>query len=249
MGMVNSGFFSKSKSLYTKLIFWIVILSIAIIVVGLIFYFTHFNNAYSSASGDWANFATFNGYFLSIVNLIVLGYISFITYQTTQAFNRLQIRPLLFITLNKPEQIREVFKDSWFVNNGAKNAALNLIVRYTTNRNGEPFTKWVSCTSLGENQRMELFWIHWADKIEICFTDLSGERFYLFAFVDYNGHTIEINNKEYSDFLQQAVDNRDNNMTSLRDKLEGYINSQKSQGILDPMKDYTKNFVDQYLKH
>lgn len=126
-------------------LFLIIIFSIIIISVGLILYFTHFNRNYSKDVSDWADFATFNGYFISIINLIILGYISYVTFQTTNAFNRLQIRPLLFITLDKPEQIIGAFKDTWYVNNGAKNAALNLIVRYTVNRTSNPYTKWVSC--------------------------------------------------------------------------------------------------------
>lgn len=226
---------------------WIIIFSIAIISVGLILYFTHFNHTYSDDAGDWADFAAFNGYFLSIINLIILGYISYVTFKTTHTFNRLQIRPLLFITLDKPQEITGTFKDSWYVTNGAKNAALNLIVRYTTNRTTDAFTKWVSCTSLAENQRLELFWVHWADKIEICFTDLTNERFYSFEFMDYNGQIKEITRQEYSAFLQQAADNRDNNMTHLRDKLEQYIATEKAKGV-DPMKDYTENFQKKHIK-
>ena len=227
---------------------WIIIFSIVIVSVGLILYFTHFNGMYTDSGSYWFNFATFNGYFLNIINLIILGYISYVTYQTTYTFNRLQIRPLLFITLDKPEQITGVFKDSWYVTNGAKNAALNLIVRFTTKRNLEPFTKWVSCTSIAENQRLELFWVHWADKIEISFTDLTSERFYLFEFMDYNGQTREISRQHYSDFMQQAANNRNNNMTHLRDKFEQYISSEKAKGVSDPMKDYTNIFINQHIK-
>lgn len=227
----------------------IIILSVVIISLGLILYFFHFHGNPSNEAGDWADFATFNGYFLSIINLVILGYISYITFQTTQAFNRLQIRPLLFITLDKPEQIIGKFKDSWYVNNGAKNAALNLIVRYTTKRNEKPFTKWVSCTSLAENQRLELFWVHWADTIEISFTDLTNERFYLFEFTDYNGRTRDISEEQYLAFAQQASENRDNNMTHMRDKLEQYLSAEKKDGF-DPMtqENYIPNFIEKNIK-
>lgn len=227
---------------------WTIVISILILVCGLILYFTHFNNNYANNSNEWADFATFNSFFLSIVNLIVLGYISHITYELTKAFNRLQIRPLLFITLDKPEQIQGKFKDSWFAVNGAKYPALNLIVRYTTDRKSNSFTKWVSCTSLGENQRLELFWIHWADKIEICFGDLTSERFYKFEFMDYLGQTKEIARKEYLEKLKEAEDNRDNNVTHLRDKFEKYLVTAKQNGNNDPMKNYTADFIDKHLR-
>ncbi|QOI97505.1 MAG: hypothetical protein HRU69_08390 [Flammeovirgaceae bacterium] len=229
-------------------LFWTLGISITILLGGLILYFSHFNNGYADNSDGWADFATFNGYFLSIVNLIVLGYISLITYEATKAFNRLQIRPLLFITLDKPEQIKGIFKDSWFAVNGAKNPALNLIVRYTTDRKTNSFTKWVSCTSLNENQRLELFWIHWADKIEICFSDLTSERFYRFEFMDYFGQTKEIKREEYFDKLKEAKNNRDNNMTHLRDKFEEFLATERQKGNSDPMKNYTTDFIDKNLR-
>ena len=230
-----------------KNLIWIVSISIAIIAVGLILYKSHFNGAYSENSDDWANFATFNGYFLSIINLMILGYISYITFQTTHAFNRLQIRPLLFITLNKPEQITGAFKDSWYVNNGAKNVALNLIVRYATDRKTGAYTKWVSCTSLAENQRLELFWVHWSDTIQICFNDLTNEHVYLFEFMDYSGQTREISREQYLTYTKQASENRDNNMTHLRDKFEQYIADERAKGT-DPMKNYIANFIEKHIK-
>lgn len=188
-----------------KALILIVLFSVIIFSVGLVLYFTHFSGTYSTDTNDWADFATFNGYFLSIINLVVLGYISYLTFQATVTFNRLQIRPLLFLTVDKPEQIKEPFKDTWYASNGAKNVAINLIVRYTTNRNTEPYTKWVSCVSLAENHRLELFWIHWADKIEISFSDLTGERFYLFEFMDYTGRTTEISRENILPFYNRRL--------------------------------------------
>lgn len=222
-------------------------ISIVIVTAGLILYFNPFNKNYSNNSNEWADFATFNGYFISIVNLIVLGYISIITYEATKAFNRLQIRPLLFITLDKPEQIQGAFKDSWYAVNGAKHPALNLIVRFSTDRNSNSFTKWASCTSLNENQRLELFWIHWADKIEISYSDLTSEKFYKFEFMDYFGMTKEIEKTEYFEYLKKAEDNRDNNVTHLRDKLEKYLANARKSGTDDPMKNYTIDFIQKNL--
>ena len=89
---------------------YLLLLSISIIVAGLILYFTHFSRAFSNNANDWADFATFNSYFLSIVTLIILGYISVLSFRTTHAFNKLQIKPILFITIDKPEQITGQFK-------------------------------------------------------------------------------------------------------------------------------------------
>lgn len=222
-------------------------ISIGIVTAGLILYFSHFNNSYTNNSNDWADFATFNGYFLSIVNLIILGYIAIISYEATKAFNKLQIRPLLFITIDKPKQIQGVFKNSWFAVNGAKHPALNLIVRYSTDRNSNSFTKWVSCTSLNENQKLELFWVHWADKIEICYSDITSEKFYKFEFIDYFGKTIEINSNEYYENLKKAEENKNNNITHIHDKLEIYFANEQKNGNNKPMENFTTAFTNKNL--
>lgn len=76
---------------------------------------------------------------------------------------------------------------------------------------------------------------------------MNNERFYSFEFMDYSGQTREITKHEYSAFLQQAADNRDNNMTHLRDKLEQYIATEKAKGV-DPMIGYTENFQKKHIK-
>ena len=77
----------------------LIAISVIIILIGLILYFNVFNADFSEASTDWANFAIFNGYFISVISIIILGYISIITYNTTDNFNRLQIKPLIFFIL------------------------------------------------------------------------------------------------------------------------------------------------------
>lgn len=236
-----------------KFPFWkIIVLSLIIILAGLILYFTHFRFRFSSDSNAWSNFAIFNGYFLSIVNLVILGYISFITFQTTQAYNNLLIKPLVYINLDGPEEIKSSVKDCWYVNNGAKYPALNLIVRYTfLDQNIKKCTKWVLCTSLAESQRLELFWIHWADKIEICYTDLTEAKCYLYEFANYQGKTIEITKEQYFDYQKEALDNKKNNITHIRDLLESYLNEQKRIGINGIAKDkgkfYNENFISKNL--
>ena len=87
-----------------------------------------------------------------------------------------------------------------------------------------------------------MFWIHWADKIEICFSDLTGDRYYLFEFMDYYGQTKEISRKDFYAYLKEATDNRNNNITHIRDKIEQYISDEKAKGN-DPMEKYIDNFI------
>lgn len=222
----------------------VAVTSILVLGIGFFLYFKYFNSNYSANSDDWANFATFNGYFVNIVSLLILGYLSYLTFVATEHYNKMQLRPILFLVTDIPWQIENPpFKDTWVVINGAKNPALNILVRYTESRESNVFSRWVSCGSLAENGKLELFWVHWADKIEICFTDLSQEKYYLYEFLDFNGKTKQINRDDYLRIFQDATDNRNNNITHLRDKLEKYIFEQRKALNTDPMKDYSNSFI------
>lgn len=225
----------------------VIITSLIIICVGFLLYFTEFSGSYSSDSSKWSDFASFNGYFLDIITFLILGFISFITYNATNHFNKLQTRPLLYLTIDSPVIVNSGLKVSWYVINGASYPAINLLVRYTFKRDSEEYTKWVSCTSLSGNDKKELFWIHWADKIEICYSDLTDERFYLLEYLDHNAKTTSISKKKYYSNLNKAIANKENNIISLRDKFEKYFQTQKRAGNENPIEKYDEDFIKPHL--
>jgi len=236
-------FYFRQQNSSMKVFGLILIISLLILSGGFFLYFSHFNGQYSSKVDDWANFATFNGYFVNVLTLLILGYISFITYKATNNFNKLQIRPLLYLTVDYPQQIKNTFKDSWYVVNGANYPAINLLVRFTQDRQSQTFSKWVSCTSLSGTDKKELFWVHFADVIEICYSDLTEEKFYLLEYKDYNGKIKPISKTEYAANLSEAITNRANNITHLRDKFEKFIHDQRVSGVANPMDNYTNGFI------
>lgn len=219
---------------------WLIIFSLFIITIGLLLYFSVYNFGFSQISSDWANFAIFNSYFINIVSLVILGYISYLSYITTKRFNLLQLQPVLFLTIESPEKIKNVFKDSWYLNNGTKYPATNLLVRFSVNRKNDQFTKWISCWSLAEGQKLELFWIQYADIIEASYSNMSNERFYLLRCSDNTLVTKEINKYEYSQFLKEASDN--NNLPFLLDEIEKFIKEHT-----DPRNEYLEEFIKKNL--
>ena len=223
---------------------WIIVISILIIISGFILYFSgsillylvDYNSHISDISSDLANFAIFNNYFLGLISLILLGYISFITYRTTNNFYNIQLRPLVFATLDKPERIQKNHNNlSWYVVNGAKSPALNLIVRFS--KDPHRYTKWVACTSLAEKQRLELFWVRPALKIEICYSDVTEENFYFYEYQDLSGKTKKIEKSEYMTYWEEAKKNGDNNLVRIYEKYMRYITE------ADPFKNYFDRFI------
>jgi hypothetical protein len=218
----------------------LIAISIVILLLGYILYFTNFNTNFSKNSDEWANFATFNSYFTSLISIMILGYISIITYKTTDKFNKLQLKPLLFLALDKPDKVQEHLIDSWYVENGSKSPAMNLLVRHMTSE--ATYTKWISCISLSEKQRLELFWVRFANKIEICFSDITEEYYYLLDFQDMYGKINLISKAEYLKFLEESKNNRGNNIINLHDKFQQFISSLKQGKVT------AKNYLDDFIK-
>jgi hypothetical protein len=202
---------------------WLLVVGVLSIVVvlgiGFWIYFTHFNGQASVDSRNWADFATFNGYFVGIINMLFVGIIGFITYRTTHEFNLTQLRPLIILATEEPITRTGQNPISWYVVNGANSPASNVLVRFSFEPDGDTFSKWVSCYPLSANSKQELPWLHWANRIEVCYADITEKKFYRYMFKDLTGETKSISMKEFNGCLKEAKDNRDNNTTNLRDKL------------------------------
>lgn len=109
--------------------------------------------------------------------------------------------------------------------NGANSPATNVIVRFSFDSTGNNFSKWVSCYPLSQNSKKELAWLHWANRIEVCYCDITERKFFRYQYQDLNGRTSQIKKEEYLACLEEARNNRANNTINLRDKLSTYLKS------------------------
>lgn len=221
-------------------IIFILALTFAIITIlsGLILYFNHFNGDISLISSHWSDFSTFYGLFINTASLIVLGMIGYLTYDTTSKFNKLQHLPLLYLGVDDPQLYKDLYKNSWYIFNASKAPALNLYVRYYyyKNRNGEP-SRWVTSSSITGDGKKELFWIHWADKIEIAYSDMIEENFFILSLQDTNDRkVIPITKSEFDSITSQSKDYY--NIVTIRDKFDAFVTTERkanknSNEILD----------------
>ena len=69
------------------------------VIVGFVIYFFKFSSGFSIDSKNWAEFGTFNRFFVNVSSLILIGIISYVTYKTTHTFNNLQVTPILDFTV------------------------------------------------------------------------------------------------------------------------------------------------------
>lgn len=187
---------------------WIIIaLIIFLFLVPLFMLLT--NTVFQVKFTEWSNIATFCTYFVTIINLILIGYISYLAYKTSDSYNNLIIKPILYLVNKESTKFNIKGQNAWYVVNGAKHSAMNLLVRYNLTEEGK-FTKWVACNSLGENQETELFFILNANKIEICYTDITSKKYYRLDFKDFSGVINDINEDCYKMYLKEAVSDKCN---------------------------------------
>ncbi|WP_324680372.1 hypothetical protein [Hymenobacter sp. GOD-10R] len=172
----------------------IFILCILFLSISLGIYFWHFNSKFSTQ----ANFGAFGDYinpFLTFISIVLLFYISNIaneistrTNEITQAFNKIQLQPLLFLSKKMTETtINQDDQQIWIIQNGYDAPAINILVRICLDSDGNNFTKWVNCFSISRDKEREIAWIQWAETIEIIWTNLSNKKFFGITYKDWVG--------------------------------------------------------------
>jgi hypothetical protein len=188
--------------------------------LGPIFYFLRFNDGWSTDHSRWGEFGDFIGLFVSLANLPLIVIIAIITVNSSVRIARLQtdlsnsqlrieqlrVTPHLYLT----EERSLIFtQDSWIIRHTGEGPAINVLVRFTDSRNS-PFTRWVSCLSLGSGDQRDLVWLRNADVIQVCYCDITEQSCFLYTFQDRIGRTTPISVQQYQSFLNIAIENREN---------------------------------------
>jgi hypothetical protein len=180
-------------------------------------YFSHFNGPLTFESQEWANFSTYISAFINISSLILIGLISYLAYDYNKKNGELILKPILFVVSKQSQKKPSI--SSWYVINGSKHAALNILVRYTKLKWGaDLWTKWVICSSLAEKQEMELFFIREADIIQVCYKDLSERKIYQTDYSNYMSSTPKLIEEDYYEKCASEAKNCKNNIAVFEDE-------------------------------
>jgi hypothetical protein len=175
------------------------VVSIVVVAFGIVFYLIHFTGTLDRDSKTWSDFATFQGYFVNLASLILLGVIGYMTFQTTVSFNAQQLRPLLILT-NEPSQFikqsmpnvgTQLVPSSWYLLNGANVPSGNIFIRFSLSPTGK-FTQWVAAYPVSSNGKQEIPWIHLSHSIEVLYSDISASRFFLMSLTNLRSVTTEV---------------------------------------------------------
>ncbi|MBX2971166.1 MAG: hypothetical protein KF803_17500 [Cyclobacteriaceae bacterium] len=234
--------------------FWLI--PIAILLIPFILYLCIFNNGLSTDSRHWADFATFMSLFVSIVSMTLLGYISFITWRTTKLFQERQLRPCIFITHSKTVDTGYGVEYTFKMNNSSSVSANNVIVRFLLNdknRDHKEWTSWIICFSLGPNEELELGWVTHAETIQISYSDVENQNFYLYEFKDWTGEEKAITKQVYNGYIDNALNKKTKTNDGdviftcniVKEKLLHFLKNRNSKGEsinrIDFLKDLLKS--------
>jgi len=111
--------------------------------------------------------------------MILIGSISFTTSQAASLFQYRQLRPNVFLNEVKNKNLDFGFTSRiWQLVNSSNVTANTVLVRFNVNRNEDNWTSWINCFSLGSKEKLELYWVHFADVIEVCYTDIENRVFF-----------------------------------------------------------------------
>jgi hypothetical protein len=183
----------------------LLIVSSAILLAPLILYFSVFNGPLSSDSAHWRDFATFTAMFVTVVNMLIIASISVTTSRTTALFQERQLRPHVFIFENTRINQQIPSARTWQMTNSSGVPAINVMARFAIQTNNQlDWSKWVICFSLKKDDSREFGWIHFAHVIEICYTNISHDRWYLYRFQDYTGTESSLTLEEFQQIATAA---------------------------------------------
>lgn len=206
----------------------VIVIAVLIVLAGFVTYAIRFHGKLSTQAEDWGYFAGYQSYFISVCSLVLLGYISYITYTTSRKFSLLQHRPYLVITLEAPIDGSPLFRHTdrtYHIRNATAVPAINVLVRHKLDRKQE-FTKWIASTAVAPNASTDIPWVQFPDVIEVCFSDIEAENFFLYKYVDSIGTVVHIGKTEYNQYLTEAIQYRDLNAEHLRTKLTAAIHQE-----------------------
>ena len=181
----------------------LIVICAAILIIALFFYFLRFNSGLADQQSIFGVFGDYLNPFLTLISVILLGYISIRANQITETFQHIQLLPHLYLSMEKSSIVPN--DEDWIIRNGYEAPAINILVRMTFNRNSGIYTKWVNCFSLAKELKKEMPWIRWADEIQVMCSDISSVRHFGIIYRDWTG---AINNnvtpQEYNGALQIA---------------------------------------------
>lgn len=193
------------------------ILGIIVIIVGFGAYFILTHYFASSKISD------FSGYLSLIIAIVALVFGFYIDAKNKEK-EELLYSPEITWTLCEPAyEMADRFLDSVKVVNISNAPAQNIVMRYKLDRN-EYYTSWITCFTLPQQQKNEIFWLRYPNTIQAVYHDRSGKRFYRSTMQDSATITETITEDEYRNIAAEGMAYRNHNNSILRVSFMNFLN-------------------------
>ncbi|HYF32811.1 MAG TPA: hypothetical protein VD993_16920 [Chitinophagaceae bacterium] len=151
---------------FRNTLYWVIGISIGAILTSLLVYYSNFKDAeLSSKTQDWGAFGEYLNLIISLVNTIIIGYITYLLLDLQSA----EYRPIVIFAVD-PIKVR------WYAHNVGKGAALNLVI--ARNGEGNVWNDAKKCYSLGPNEKFYIGWFQGAGRIIANYSDMFQNNTY-----------------------------------------------------------------------
>lgn len=181
--------------LIKNLLFVLIFIIIILISVSIYLYIRKFGGDLSNSHERWGQFGDYLNVIINFSIGILVGYISWITYKTTNNFNALHTTPILSF-LVKPSDDKRLI-DSWYLLNLTEAGAKDVYIKFWVD---DKVSKWIKCFSIPGTSEIQLPWLRFAVKIELYYTDTFGKKFYNLKYQDLSGDPVEVDKKVWGEF-------------------------------------------------
>jgi len=189
-------FFTKKAGLNSFLL-----LSVVIVSIPLILYSETFSDL-SNKQDWWGQFGDFLNVFVNIAIGVILGYISYVTYNTTFNYNKLHTTPIISFAVEPKKTIGGGdFPESWVILNLTSAGAKDIHLRFFID---DKITRWIQCFSMLGNSKVPIPWIRYARRIEVFYSDTFGKRYFQLGYEHLTGNPEEIKREEWQEFIDKG---------------------------------------------
>lgn len=191
----------NKRTFLALLIFSFLLFSIAIGI-----YMCQFDGGISTKQADFGAFGDYLNPFLSVVNIILLVYISLRANEISGNYNKIQLQPQLFLSCQTSPSQPTLGDECWIAKNAYEAPAINIFVSVIFDRKNNIRTKWINCFTLERNALIELLWLRLPNEIEVIWSNVNADEHYRIVYKNWRG-VIEVIDKQiyYNELIPDAI--------------------------------------------
>lgn len=167
-------------------------LLLLLVIIFFLLYFLNFGNKnfeFSSNSADWANFATFIGLAVSILNLIIFYYLTMELHKYNLNKDMEEVQPIISFHLKDGDSF-------YTVENIGRSVALDLKIKRNFNKETNTWEEGYNYFTLSPGEKIKLNWTHFSMELGAEYKNRHEKKYYSYM----DGNYLRFFDRETSKF-------------------------------------------------